>query len=570
MNDILWLTMRRMRMPLIVLLFVWGISVFGLVLIPGIDSSGEQYHLNFLEAGYFVSIMSTTVGFGEVPYSFTNGQRLWTAIVVIPNVASWIYAISSILALFLDKQFQAVMARARFTRRVRWAGEPFFIVCGFGDTGSMVVQGLLQRNLGAVVIEINHDRVQRMALQPEFAHLQALVDNASHRDALIAAGLSHSCCQGVITTTNDDHANLTIAITCKLLQPDLTVLARSETQRITANLDSFNTDFIIDPYKLFAERLALAMSSPSKYLVQDWLISVPGTKLRDPLKPPVGPWIVCGLGRFGSHMVNKLAEAGVDFTVVDVRESRLRQYPSSVHGRGTEAHTLKQANIENAVGLIAGTGDDVDNLSIIMTGLELNRDLFIVARQGQKNNTVLFEPAESDLDARRSLIVARRVLAIVTTPLLDPFLEHMVQQNEQWVQALLKRLRNVLKDWAPNLWVIDLSGHHGEGLQLCKRHSVGITVGHMQHNTRSEAGEPLACVCLLVERGGHRIVLPDEDELLHAGDRLLFAGRSSAREEMLWTLNDPDRLLHHAAGITLPRGTLWRWWAARKSGSRVN
>lgn len=556
--------MRRMRMPLIVLLSIWGISVFGLVLIPGIDAGGQQYHLNFLEAGYFVSIMSTTVGFGEIPHSFSDAQRLWTAMLIYPNVASWIYAISSILALFLDKQFQAVMARVRFARRVRWTGEPFFIVCGFGDTGSMVVQGLLQRNLGAVVIEIDHDRVQRMALQPEFAHLQALVDDASHRDALIAAGLSHSCCRGVITTTSDDHANLTIAITCKLLQPKLPVLARCETQRITANMDSFSTDFTIDPYSLFADRLALAMLSPSKYLVQDWLISVPGTKLREPIKPPVGLWIVCGMGQFGVRIVGKLHQSGVDFTAIDVRKSRLLDYPSTVVGRGTEAHTLEAAGITDAVGLIAGTGDDVDNLSIIMTGLGLNPDLFIVARQEQKNNTVLFEAAKSDLIARRSLIVARRILAIVTTPLLDPFLQHMLQQNEQWVQRLQKRLRNVLHDWAPNLWVTDLSGHNAKGLQLCKQHGVGFSVGHLLRNTRSEESEQLACLCLLIERGGYRIVLPEEGEALLAGDRLLFAGRTSARKEMLWTLNDPERLLHYVAGITLPRGTLWRWWAARK------
>jgi Trk K+ transport system NAD-binding subunit len=566
-NDILWLTMRRMRVPLIVLLVVWGISVFGLVLIPGLDAEGKQYYLNFLEAGYFVSIMSTTVGFGEIPHDFTSAQRLWTALIIYPNVASWIYAITAILALFLDKQFQAVLARARFARSVRWSGDPFFIVCGFGDTGSMVVQGLLQRNLGAVIIEIDQDRVQRMALQPEFAHLPALVDNASRRDALLAAGLLHESCKGVITTTNDDHANLTIAITCKLLREALPVLARSETERITANMDSFNTDFIVDPYGLFAERLSLAMSSPSKYLVQDWLISVPGTELREPIKPPVGSWIICGLGRFGTRMVKKLSEVGIDFTVVDVRESRLMGHPSTVLGRGTEAHTLKEAGIENAVGLIAGTGDDVDNLSIIMTGLDLNPDLFIVARQEQKNNTVLFEAAETDLIARRSLIVARRILAIVTTPLLDPFLQHMRQQNEQWVQSLMRRLRKVLHNWAPNLWVTDLTGNNAQGLQICSEHNVRLTIGHLLRNTRSEESEQLACMCLLVERGGQRIFLPEDDEKLLAGDRLLFAGRTAARKEMLWTLSEPDRLLNYAAGITLPRGTIWRWLAARKNSA---
>jgi Trk K+ transport system NAD-binding subunit len=241
------------------------------------------------------------------------------------------------------------------------------------------------------------------------------------------------------------------------------------------------------------------------------------------------------------------------------------EHPSTVLGRGTEAHTLKEAGIESAVGLIAGTGDDVDNLSIIMTGLDLNPDLFIVARQEQKNNTVLFEAAETDLIARRSLIVARRILAIVTTPLLDPFLQHMRQQNEQWVQALMRRLRKVLHNWAPNLWVTDLTGNNAQGLQICSEHNVRLTVGHLLRNTRSEESEQLACMCLLVERGGQRIFLPEDDEKLLAGDRLLFAGRTAARKEMLWTLSEPDRLLNYAAGITLPRGTIWRWLAARKN-----
>ena len=96
------------------------------------------------------------------------------------------------------------------------------------------------------------------------------------------AGLSQDIknCIGVMAITNEDHANLTIAITSKLLRPELPVLARSETRRVVANMASFGTDLTVDPYTIFAERLYLALTSPTKYLVQDWLISVPGTRLR--------------------------------------------------------------------------------------------------------------------------------------------------------------------------------------------------------------------------------------------------------------------------------------------------
>ena len=41
MNDIVWLTMRRMRTPLIILILVYSLSVIGMVQIPTIDPDGN-------------------------------------------------------------------------------------------------------------------------------------------------------------------------------------------------------------------------------------------------------------------------------------------------------------------------------------------------------------------------------------------------------------------------------------------------------------------------------------------------------------------------------------------------
>jgi voltage-gated potassium channel len=62
-----------------------------------------------------------------------------------------------------------------------------------------------------------------------------------------------------------------------------------------------------------------------------------------------------------------------------------------VQGRGTEAETLEQADIQRAVGLVAGTDDDANNLSIIMTARTLNPELFVVARENHLDNQELFE-----------------------------------------------------------------------------------------------------------------------------------------------------------------------------------
>jgi len=67
MNNIVFLVMRRLRVPLVTLIVIWAVSILGYVLIPGRDASGEVVAMDFLHAFYFVSYMGTTIGFGEIP-----------------------------------------------------------------------------------------------------------------------------------------------------------------------------------------------------------------------------------------------------------------------------------------------------------------------------------------------------------------------------------------------------------------------------------------------------------------------------------------------------------------------
>jgi len=75
MQNVIYLLLRRMRLPLIVVIMVYMISITGLVLIPGIDDQDSPWHMGLFHAFYFVSFMGTTIGFGEIPYPFTDPQR---------------------------------------------------------------------------------------------------------------------------------------------------------------------------------------------------------------------------------------------------------------------------------------------------------------------------------------------------------------------------------------------------------------------------------------------------------------------------------------------------------------
>lgn len=106
MNVVTSLILRQMRTPFIVLILGYSITILGMVLTPGIDDSGNPYHLSFFDAIYFISFTATTIGFGEIPYEFTEAQKLWVLITIYVTVVSWFYAVGKILSLAQDPAFK--------------------------------------------------------------------------------------------------------------------------------------------------------------------------------------------------------------------------------------------------------------------------------------------------------------------------------------------------------------------------------------------------------------------------------------------------------------------------------
>lgn len=159
MDNIVFLILRRMRRPLLTLVLIYAASILGLVLIPGQDAQGNPWHMDFFHAFYFVSFMSTTIGFGEIPYEFTDVQRAWVLVSIYLSVIAWLYAIGTILTLLQDKTFQHAIKERRFAQRIRHLREPFYILCGYGETGRELARALTERGQHVVVVDLNEDKI---------------------------------------------------------------------------------------------------------------------------------------------------------------------------------------------------------------------------------------------------------------------------------------------------------------------------------------------------------------------------------------------------------------------------
>ena len=569
MENIFFLIFRRMRMPLIILVLTYAVTMLGLVLIPGQDAQGNPWHMDFFHAFYFVSFMATTIGFGEIPYEFTNAQRLWVTFSIYATVVVWIYAIGTILSLVQDRSLKQAIVERRFSKRIRRMRDPFLLVCGYGETGSALVRAVTERHQLAVAIDIDEERVNMLKLENLREFVPALHADASRPLHLLEAGLEHPRCRAVVALTNDNDVNLKIALTSKLLHPDIRVICRADSHDVEANMASFGTDFIVDPYDKFASHLATALHTPGLFLLHEWLTGVRYQPLPEPIYPPKqGRWIVCGYGRFGQAVCQRLKEEGLEVVVVEATPEKTG-FPDTeyVVGRGTEAVTLSEAGIDRAVGLVAGTDRDANNLSIIMTAKQMKPDLFVVARQNMQDNQRIFDAVNADMVMHPSAIIANRIRVLLATPLLYEFASLAMHEEDQWACELISRITALVNTEVPEVWEVTLD--EAQAYAVCTALGLGqvITLGDLLSDSR-ERERQLPIIPLLLLSKGNRYILPPDGTRVKAEDQLLLCGTLSSRDRMEWTLQNDHALSYVLTGQARPQGWIWRVMQRREYGEK--
>ena len=558
MPSLIYILFRRLRSPLIFLILVYAFSMLGFVLIPGVDDQGHPYQMSFFHAFYFVSFMGTTIGFGEIPYAFTDAQRYWTLLSLYATVIAWLYSIGSILSSFQDPAFRQQLKRNSFTRKVASIREPFYLICGYGDTGSQLARALAKEGILSIIIDNNQDRINELEVTDFPVQPLWLCADASHSEVLESAGITHPWCTGIISLASDDMVNLTVAIVAQLLNPKVRLISRAETPESEANILSFGANEVINPFETFASHLALALHSPGLSSLFEWMTAAPGDRLSEPVFPNHGMWIICGFGKFGEALYRHLNDEGEDVRIIESDRNK-RDVPSgTVIGRATEAVTLKKAGIESAVGIIAGTENDANNLSILMTAKEINPNMFRVARQNEDYNHHIFGAADLDLLMQRGRVVANKIFALIRTPLLGDFLRIISRFNNDRANELVSRIIGVTDNDTLELWEVIIYPDKAPAICSMLDQDYQILVNDLLKNPVNR-DECMLAVPLFLKRGEGNVILPESNRILRHGDRVLMCGTLEARRHMSTISHNTNSLAYIVTGDDMPDGYIWRW-----------
>jgi len=566
MSDVLFLVLRRLRAPLITLIAVYAISVGGLALIPAVDANGNPGEMSIFHAFYVMSYTATTIGFGEIPRPFTDTQRLWVTFAIYLSVTGWAYALGSVIALVNDATFRGVLARGLFIWRIRGIAEPFYILCGYGQSGVRLARSLDRLGNRLVIIEPLPERSARAAIQDYVTPPLTLTADARLADVLEASGIGSPHCQGLVALAGDDDINQAIAIGARLLNPSIQIVARAKSGVAKRNLESFGGVHVVNPFETFAFNLGVSLRNPEVLQIEEWLTAAPDSACPARIQPPRGQWVLVGYGRFGRAVAEVLDREGIEWKAFDpaLEHDRDRHL---LHGDYIE-NILRDAGIASADVLVAGADVDAVNLGVTTLARRVKPDIFVIIRQNHVQDRALVEAARADFTFVQAELMVHECLQVLKTPMLGRFISRLRDAEPSTAGATIRRIRDDVGEGAPIAWRFE-----------CDVMQPGMFAAFYQYPDRvfriadlladpTDPHERMRTAALMLERKDSVELLPDIDTALKPGDRLLFVGAAAAHSLQMRYLTEPGTVSWVLSGSEPPRGLFFRWLQRRSRGAQ--
>ena len=218
--------------------------------------------------------------------------------------------------------------------------------------------------------------------------------------------------------------------------------------------------------------------------------------------------LIVGGGKVGSYLTRALINQGHEVVVVEKIEKKAKAIDAlidrqvTVVGDGCDPTVLEAAGVARADVVVADTGDDEDNLVVVLLTKKKSKARCI-ARVNNPRNKQIFD----------SLDIEDPITVISSTEIiLDVLNEHV---NAASYNAALETMHMFGRG---NLSLV----------RIC------IPAGSNAANrTLSELTMPRNSVLVAIEReGNEEMVIPTGDTQLHAGDRIVAVVKNGAAEKL--------------------------------------
>ena len=145
-------------------------------------------------------------------------------------------------------------------------------------------------------------------------------------------------------------------------------------------------------------------------------------------------YIVCGFGRMGSHICEKLNDANVPFVVVENNPNNFTKLESLgyLYDKGDAASddTLHRVGVKKAKGLVVVLSTDPENVFATLSARVLNPSLFIVARAIDEDTESKLIKAGANRVVKPYELGGSRMAEIVLRPGVLDFIDVVYGSNK--------------------------------------------------------------------------------------------------------------------------------------------
>jgi len=148
-------------------------------------------------------------------------------------------------------------------------------------------------------------------------------------------------------------------------------------------------------------------------------------------------YILCGFGRVGRNTAQELLLTARDFVAIDTDVARYEEFRERfpgllfLQGDASDDEILLAADLPDAAGVFAITGDDSRNLMITLTAKQLNPKVRVVARAHEVRNIAKIRKAGADDVISPDFTGGMRIASAMVRPHVVNFLDEMLRSDQR-------------------------------------------------------------------------------------------------------------------------------------------
>lgn len=163
-----------------------------------------------------------------------------------------------------------------------------------------------------------------------------------------------------------------------------------------------------------------------------------------------GHVVVVGFGRVGKKAAVQLKAHKTNFVVIEADNEIITDYKEEditfMQGDATTDDMLMLANIQNAKALITTLPSDADNLFVVLTARDINRNLTIISRASKQSSEKKLKMAGANNVIMPDSLGGAHMASLVTTPDVMEFLDLISVQGEHEVNLEEVSFEDLPKD----------------------------------------------------------------------------------------------------------------------------